>query len=166
MAIPRFLLRVLLVTDGDEEGARARTVLQRVGITFIQTAALDAAVFAATEMKPGLLLIDSDDGNAALALIRKIRRSRDHSVARTPAILFTGSTDRRFIATARDSGIDALLLKPVISTMLRQRIDRVTSDARRFVNGRSYVGPCRRRRVDSAYRGPQRRGGNRAFVLV
>jgi len=164
MATPRFLLRVLVVTDSPEERARARTLLHKVGVTFIQNATLDSTAYAAAQMKPGLVLIDSEDGRAALLALRKLRRCGDRGVARTPAILFARSIDRRFIFAARDCGVDALLLQPVISIMLRQRIDRITSDGRRFVRGRSYVGPCRRRRVDTNYRGPQRRGGACVFV--
>ena len=160
MGTPRFPLRVLMVAEADDERARLRMMLQKVGITSTQSASATGALDGAIAMKPDLIVIDSADDNAALAVIKHIRRSSDQRVARTPALLLTSSTDRSYIEKARDLGLDAMLLKPVISTMLRQRIDAITSDMRRFVRNRSYIGPCRRE--DSEYSGPQRRGSRHA----
>ena len=155
---PRFTLRVLIVDDNVESREFVRRLLQRIGIAIIQGAAIDGAVSATLVAKPDLILADvTASRDKALGFAREIRNSRDYMVRKTPIILLTASTDRRFIEAARDHGIDSVLLKPVTSHALRQRVDQIIGLPRPFVRSGQYAGPCRRRRAINGFGGAERR---------
>ena len=157
----RFLLRVLLVGDSDDMLAQMRRLLQKIGITSVQSANPTEAFSTAIMMKPDLVIMDADGAARTLLNVAvDIRRSAGRHVAMAPILLLTGTTDRDLVEAARDAGISAVLLKPVISTTLRQRIDSVVNQPRRFIRTPAYAGPCRRRRADPQYAGPERRNAN------
>ena len=110
-----------------------------------------------TEM-PDLILTDLTmqfmDG---ISFVRTIRRSPNEKVQMTPAIMITGHADRHRVVEARDVGVNEMMVKPVTERGLLNRIQEVILRPRPFIFGPNYFGPCRRRRVNRNYRGPERR---------
>jgi hypothetical protein len=61
------------------------------------------------------------------------------------------------VRLARDAGVNEFLAKPVSVKAILTRLISVIEHPRPFVRTKTYFGPCRRRRVDDEYRGPERR---------
>jgi response regulator RpfG family c-di-GMP phosphodiesterase len=75
----------------------------------------------------------------------------------TPIILLAGVIDHDQLMSARQTGINEFLLKPVSAQGVLSRIEEVVLRPRKFIDSRNYVGPCRRRKEDPNYAGPWRR---------
>jgi response regulator RpfG family c-di-GMP phosphodiesterase len=71
--------------------------------------------------------------------------------------MITGHAERHRVEAARDAGVNELLVKPVTEKALHSRIQEVILRPRPFIFGPDYYGPCRRRRRDPNYKGPERR---------
>ena len=81
-----------------------------------------------------------------------------------PIVMLTGHTSLERVHQARDAGINEFLAKPVSSKNLLGRLVSVIEHPRPFVRARCYFGPCRRRRRNDEYHGPERRSGLNALV--
>ena len=66
----------------------------------------------------------------------------------------------RRVAEARDAGVNEFLAKPLSATLLVQRLNGLVASERSFVETATYYGPCRRRRADPYYKGPERRAAS------
>ena len=66
---------------------------------------------------------------------------------------------------SRDAGITEFLAKPISAKALYQRILNVVANPRPFIKTKTYFGPDRRRNINGAYIGPERRVGGEAEVL-
>jgi DNA-binding response OmpR family regulator len=71
--------------------------------------------------------------------------------------MLTGYTRVDHVRQARDAGVNEFLAKPVSVKAILSRLISVIEHPRPFVRTKSYFGPCRRRRGDNEYRGPERR---------
>jgi DNA-binding response OmpR family regulator len=93
--------------------------------------------------------------------VRMLRSSPDSPNPFVPVIMVTGHTSRSRILAARDAGVDELLVKPVTSAALIERIRFVIEDRREFVKTKTFFGPCRRRfRGVPKEEAPQRRAAD------
>jgi DNA-binding response OmpR family regulator len=92
-----------------------------------------------------------------ISFVRTMRRSPNEKVQTTPVIMITGHADRHRVVGARDVGVNEIMVKPVTERGLHSRIQEIILRPRPFVFGPTYFGPCRRRRRDIKYRGPERR---------
>lgn len=88
---------------------------------------------------------------------RLVRTASDSPNQEVPIIMVTSHTQRNNIETARDSGITEILTKPISSIDLYHRVIEVIERPRPFIRNARYVGPCRRRTLNSNYNGPERR---------
>jgi CheY-like chemotaxis protein len=137
------------------------TLLRHIGVGDVREAPDGAS---ALEMLgawiPDVILVDQRmtpiDGREFTLMLR---RSKDSPASTTPIIMVTAHSERRFVEAARDAGVDEFLVKPVSAKALLERLKIVAESRRSFVVAKSYMGPDRRRRDDSQYRGPERRGG-------
>jgi DNA-binding response OmpR family regulator len=108
--------------------------------------------------KPDLIIVDWDAGRmSGLEFTREIRRNTTGIPRETPIILLAGVIDHDQLMSARQSGINEFLLKPVSAQGVLSRIEEVVMRPRKFIDSRNYVGPCRRRKDDVNYAGPWRR---------
>lgn len=92
-----------------------------------------------------------------LALTRWIRKDLASPNPALPVIMLTGNNAQRQILEARDAGISEIIIKPVVPKAVISRLHKVFRTKRKFVRSLEYVGPDRRRRGGSDYRGRQRR---------
>jgi DNA-binding response OmpR family regulator len=74
-----------------------------------------------------------------------------------PIIMLTGYTSLERVRQARDAGINEFLAKPVSVKAILSRLTSVIEHPRSFVRTKMYFGPCRRRRANAEYQGPERR---------
>jgi DNA-binding response OmpR family regulator len=80
-------------------------------------------------------------------------------------IMLTGHSEKRRVVLARDAGITEFLAKPISAKGLYQRIVNIVANPRPFIRTKTYFGPDRRRNVNPAYIGPERRKGSKADVI-
>ena len=149
-----FWLRVLVLEENRQIRSLVRKLLQKVGITSVEFDGRDAALAALPAVKPDCILADFATG---LGLAREIRRSPNPNLRTTPVILLTGQMHLPSIETARDHGVNAVLVTPVTASNLRSRIEKVVYSPRAFVDTSAYSGPCRRHVRGGPYQGPERR---------
>ena len=92
-----------------------------------------------------------------IGFVTSVRNLPDMRLQVLPVIMITGNASRIAVNSARDAGINEVLVKPFTEGGLQARIKEVILRPRPFVFGPTYYGPCRRRRTDERYRGPERR---------
>jgi len=93
-----------------------------------------------------------------LDLIRKIRHDDDSPNKFVPIILMTGYSDQPRVEMARDTGVTEFLMKPYSARDLYARIVQIIERPRQFVEAGEFFGPDRRRRKNSDFTGPEKRG--------
>jgi len=91
-----------------------------------------------------LLVLDVDlpDGDA-VGLVRDIRRGKMGRNPFVSVIFVTRESDTEVIRRAVDSGVDLILIKPLSTGRLFERIERLVADRKPFVVTGDYVGPDR-----------------------
>jgi DNA-binding response OmpR family regulator len=151
-------LRALIVDDNEHMRALLRRLLQRMCVESCEYPDGSAALEALEMERPDFILSDLTmqfmDG---ISFVRTMRRLPNQKVQTTPVIMITGHADRHRVVGARDVGVNEIMVKPVTERGLHSRIQEIILRPRPFVFGPTYFGPCRRRRRDIAYKGPERR---------
>jgi len=95
---------------------------------------------------PDLLLIDAHMGEgAAFDVIEKIRRSELGSNPFLTIMVTLAEPDPDLVKRVIQSGVDDLLLKPISTTQMMQRIQQHAEQRQRFVVTADYIGPQRRK---------------------
>ncbi|MEQ8665584.1 MAG: response regulator [Rhodospirillales bacterium] len=152
-------LRVLLVEDNEFLRKLVSSVLASLGIRRVQKAREGGegwSLFQASS--PDLIIVDwvmtPIDGPAFVQRVRQDDKSRNIYI---PIIMLSAYGDMSRVIAARDMGVNEFLAKPVSAAQLYDRIERVLEVERPFVRAQDYFGPCRRRRDDPKYSGPERR---------
>ena len=100
-----------------------------------------------------------------LELTQMIRQPGANANPYVPIIMLTGHSEKRRVMVARDAGVTEFLAKPISAKGLYQRILNVVANPRPFIKTKHYFGPDRRRNVNAAYIGVERRNGGRAEVM-
>jgi two-component system, chemotaxis family, chemotaxis protein CheY len=160
-------LRFLIIDDNAHMRRILRTLLHGFGARDVYEAEDGAAGLEAfTHYMPDIVLTDWAmpifDG---LELAQMIRQPGANANPYAPIIMLTGHSERKRVVAARDAGITEFMAKPISAHVLYQRILNVVANPRPFVKTKSYFGPDRRRNVNPAYIGPERRKGERADVI-
>ncbi|MGZ3273234.1 MAG: response regulator [Caulobacteraceae bacterium] len=113
---------------------------------------------------PDLAIIDYHMPLDGLALLEKVRRAAASPDQTLPVIVMTSMTDRKRVMAFRDAGATEIVAKPFTAASVLSRVAAVIDNPRPFIRAGGYVGPCRRRRSDTAYDGPFRRASDKAVV--
>lgn len=92
-----------------------------------------------------------------IEFVRMIRTSVDSPNFFVPIIMVSGHSETKRIVEARDAGVNEFVVKPVSAAVLYSRLVAVVERPRQFVRTRSFVGPDRRRKVNPAFAGSDRR---------
>ncbi len=152
-------LKILVVDDNPHMRSLVAAVLQAFGVTQIYEAAdgqdaLDRLRTTACD----LAVVDwVMPGMSGLDLTKAIRNSPTSPNPFIPIIMLTGHTSLDHVEAARDAGATEFLAKPVSAKGLMVRMQAVIEHPRPFVRTEVYFGPCRLRRRDHIYDGPERR---------
>jgi two-component system chemotaxis response regulator CheY len=160
-------LRFLVIDDNVHMRRILRTLLHGFGARDVYEAEDGAAGLEAfTHYCPDILLTDWAmpvfDG---LELAQMIRQPGANANPYVPIIMLTGHSEKKRVTAARDAGITEFMAKPVSAKLLYQRILNVIANPRPFIKTKNYFGPDRRRNVNPAYVGPERRKGGKADTI-
>jgi CheY-like chemotaxis protein len=152
-------MKVLIVDPNAFMRGVVADSLRRLTITNITATASAVEAFSlGRTFKPDVIFVDWDAGRmSGLELTREVRRNTTGLSRETPIILLAGMIDHDQLMSARQTGINEFLLKPVSAQGVLSRIEEVVLRPRKFIDSRNYVGPCRRRKEDPNYAGPWRR---------
>ena len=146
--------RILLVDDHSHIRAILTSILNGLGMFDLSTA--DRADRALQRLEAEHVDIVITDfrmpGMSGITLAQRIRAEARARVPRfnaaMPIIMITSFGTKKCLVAARDAGIDEFLAKPFTTTGLAERLDAVLNMQREFIVSDSYLGPCRRRKVD------------------
>jgi PleD family two-component response regulator len=119
-------------------------------------------------LRPHLVFVDFDAApDAALGLVRAMRDRRATAWDnRAPVVAVTAKPTVQLVQGLRDGGVNEMLVKPLTTAAVVERLSRVILKPRPFVDCVAYYGPDRRRRIDPNFRGPWRRALENTTDLV
>lgn len=152
-------MKVLVVDDNVHMRKLVTTILQAFGVIQIYEAENGERAWSILrEANPDVVVLDwVMEGMSGIELMRMIRTNPQSANPFVPVIMLTGHTSIEHVNKARDSGINEFIAKPVSVKTMMQRLVAVIEHPRPYVRTSVYFGPCRRRRGDGDYRGPERR---------
>lgn len=142
-----FRRATILVAEGDRGLRRAlRDVLLGMGFPVIHVAGTMAeAQRQLLQNSPSVILLDHKlPGGDGIGLARRLRRDRV-SGGQTPIILMAEAPDTAMVTSARDAGVNEIVVKPISVEALILRLMHVLQLPRRFIRSGSFIGPDRRR---------------------
>ncbi len=160
-------LKILVVDDNQHMRKLVVTILQAFGAIQIQEAVNGEQAWKTLhDTNPDVVILDWQmDGMNGLEFARLVRTSPQSSNPFLPIIMLTGHTHIDHVRLARDAGVNEFLAKPVSVKAILTRLISVIEQPRPFVRTPTYFGPCRRRRGNEDYRGPERRATGEATAL-
>ena len=160
-------LKILVVDDNQHMRKLVVTILQAFGAVQIYEAADGEGAWSILrDANPDVILLDWQmSGMTGLDFVKKVRNDPQSPNPLVPVIMLTGHTHIDHVRMARDAGANEFLAKPVSVKAILSRLISVIEHPRPFVRTGSYFGPCRRRRPNDEYRGPERRGSGETTDL-
>ncbi len=137
---------VLLLSENAHGLELLTQMLGGFGIRDVHKACTIAEAQAATQTtNVDLFLIDPDAENVDVyEFIHWLRRSKLNPQRHAPVIVTTGLAAPSSINRARDVGANIVILKPLKTNTLLERIRWVARERRTFIECDAYVGPDRR----------------------
>jgi CheY-like chemotaxis protein len=152
-------LNVLVIDDNQHMRTLVSAVLQAFGIKAIFEAESAEAGWAILNVNPcDIIFCDwVMNGMTGLEFTEKVRSAPNTANPFVPIVMLTGHTSIERVNAARDAGVNEFLAKPVSSKAILNRLVAVIEHPRPFVRTKVYFGPCRRRRKEADYHGPERR---------
>ena len=163
-------LKVLIVDPAKSLRDVLPTALNGAGIFDVKRLAEWPAASPSATSGRHLLFIDWDAGpQEAIGLARALRvRGASSWNPQLPVIMVMGQANAPAIRQMRDCGVNEMLLKPLTTAAVMDRLSRVILKPRPFIDCQSYFGPDRRRRGNQPFGGPFRRraDGAQAIWLV
>ena len=157
-------LNVLVIDDSKHMRTLIRSLLVAFGVGSVQEAGDGREGFIKLA-QGGFDLILCDlvmEPVSGLDFIERVRKGKDSPDPFIPIIAVTGYTEQYRVMTARDSGVNEILAKPISAKELAIRVQSVIEQPRPFVRTKTYFGPDRRRRNEEQtfYDGVERRRAN------
>lgn len=152
-------LKLLVADDNQHMRKLISTIMGAFGCQHIyEVESAEAAWNTLRQVCIDIVIVDWQmAGMTGLDFVRKIRNAPDSPNPFLPIIMLTGHTHIDHVRLARDAGANEFLAKPVTVKALMAKITAVIENPRPFVRTKTYFGPCRRRRNDFTYKGPERR---------
>jgi CheY-like chemotaxis protein len=152
-------LKLLVVDDNAHMRKLVATILRAFGVNEIFEAPDgERALELMREGNPDVVVLDwMMEGMSGLDFTKQVRTSAQSPNPFVPIIMLSGHTHIDYVRQARDAGVNEFLAKPVSVTAILTRLISVIEHPRPYVRTRAYFGPCRRRRSNGEYAGPERR---------
>lgn len=152
-------LSVLVVEDNPHMLKLFTQILNNFGVNDVRRAndgqsGFDEYCYSPPDIIITDWMMEPSDG---LEFVKKVRTDEFSPEPMIPIIMVTAHSERYRIVEARDSGINEFLAKPVSPKAVYDRIVAIVDRPRKFIRGKNYVGPDRRRQ-DKHYTGEERRG--------
>jgi response regulator RpfG family c-di-GMP phosphodiesterase len=141
-------LTVLVVDDSVYMTHLMRAVMRALNVGRVHAANnTDDAWNIFLRQQPDLIISDwKMQPMSGVDFLKKVRTAVESPNRFVPFIFLTGYSEQQKITTARDSGANDFLVKPVTAKLIYERIVGVIEDPRRFIESKRYFGPDRRRR--------------------
>jgi two-component system, chemotaxis family, chemotaxis protein CheY len=160
-------LKVLVVDDNQHMRKLVVAILQAFGaVQIFEAVDAEHAWTILRDACPDVVLLDWQmDGMSGLDFVRQVRTSPQSPNPFLPVIMLTGHTHLDHVRQARDAGVNEFLAKPVSVKAILTRLISVIEHPRPFVRTKTYFGPCRRRRGNDEYHGPERRNQSESTAL-
>ena len=152
-------MKILVVDDNVHMRKLVTTILQAFGVIQIYEAENGERAWSVLrEANPDVVVMDwMLEAMSGIDLVRMIRSNPQSPNPFVPVIMLTGHTSVEHVNKARDAGVNEFIAKPVSVKTMMQRLVAVIEHPRPYVRTARFFGPCRRRRGDGDYRGPERR---------
>jgi DNA-binding NarL/FixJ family response regulator len=137
-----------------------RMALRGMGARAIQLAADETQLFegfAAMDTNAVLVYVDGLENDPGIDMIRFLRTSPRTPNPRMPIVAASPRRDLGTVSAVINAGGNEYVLFPASGDALLKKITAARTTNRPFIETPTYVGPCRRRRDDKTYAGPERR---------
>jgi two-component system, chemotaxis family, chemotaxis protein CheY len=151
---------VLIFSADVSIGRTLRVALKGIGVRAIHLASDEAQLqegFATADTQAVVVYVDAAENDSGLEMIRFLRRSPRSRNTRIPIVAVSQSRDLGTVTRVINAGGHEYVLFPASGDALLKKITSARGATRPFIETAEYVGPCRRRRADKAYTGPERR---------
>ena len=138
-------LRVLLVDSNRHSRGLTRHILDNLGIKTVREAstgadALQKLVLLPTDLVICELNLEPMDG---IEFVTRIRTGLESPNPYMPIIMITSPVEMPRIVAARNAGVHEILVKPISTKAMSDRIADIVGNPRPFVRSHSYFGPTR-----------------------
>jgi two-component system, chemotaxis family, chemotaxis protein CheY len=151
----------ILVCSSNASIARTlRMALRGIGVRAVHLAADSQQIsdgFLSAEPTCLAVYVDGPEKDDGLEMIRFIRRSATSPNQRIPIIAVSPRRDLATVNAVINAGGHEYVVFPSSGETLLKKVTAARQTSRPFIEQPDYVGPCRRRRSDPAYAGPERR---------
>ena len=137
-----------------------RMALRGMGARAIHLAADETQMFegfAATDTNAVLVYVDGPENDPGIDMIRFLRTSPRTPNPRMPIVAASPRRDLGTVSAVINAGGNEYVLFPASGDALLKKVTAARTTNRLFIEQPTYVGPCRRRREDQTYKGPERR---------
>jgi DNA-binding response OmpR family regulator len=144
-----------------------RMALRGMGARSIHLAADETQLFegfAAMDTNAVLVYVDGPENDAGVDMIRFLRTSDRSPNVRMPIVAASPRRDLATVNAVINAGGSEYVLFPASGEALLKKITAARTSTRPFIEQPNFVGPCRRRREDKSYTGPERRAGAAAAI--
>jgi two-component system, response regulator PdtaR len=152
------LKRALIVESSRNSAKTLIDIVRALGGTDIRFSSDTDHAWETLQMfDPDIIFCEyNDQVFAGPDFVKHLRRSSATS-RKTPVVMMALSITKGMLDTARDSGVDELMMKPYAMRDVERRAAAVLLNARPWIEAVGYVGPDRRRFNSSEYKGARRR---------
>ena len=163
--------RILLVDDHTHIRTIFTSILNGLGMFRLSTSDRSDRALLTLEAEPIDLVITDFNmpGLSGIGLAQRIRQEIRSKNPRfnpsMPIIMVTSFGTKKCLMAARDAGVDEFLAKPFTTMGVAERIDAAVNMQRPFIVSDTYIGPCRRRKVDPIMSGLKRREADRMAIM-
>ena len=139
--------------------AMINEVLRNLGYQKVYSAANAAEIIEAMNVwQPRVVMMENLlPDMPGTELVHKFRREDIVPDRGVPVIMVTSDPNVETVQKARMSGVDEFAAKPISHATIKERLDEVLLRPRPFIEGKNYVGPCRRRKRSLDYKGSLKR---------
>lgn len=134
-------------------------VLRNLGYQRVYPAATAAEVVEAMNVWQPRVVITENllPDMPGTQMVHQFRREDIVPDRGVPVIMITNDPRLETVKEARMSGIDEFAAKPISHATIKERLDEVLIRPRPFIEGKNYIGPCRRRKRNIEYKGSLKR---------
>ena len=158
-------ISVLIFSPNASIARTLRMALRGMGVRSIHLASDEATLlegFTNSDPRAMLVYVDAPENDAGLDTIRFMRRSEKSPNIRFPIVAASPRRDLATVNAVINAGGHEYVLFPSSGDALVKKIIAARNSNRPFIEKSDFVGPCRRRREDKTYAGPERRAGRLA----
>lgn len=152
-------LKFLIVDDDANMRRLIWNILDSLGVKEAETTGgVEQGYAKLSEFAADIVICDLRmEPHDGIEFVRRVRTNDDSPNIYLPIIILTGHAELEAVRKARDAGVNEFLTKPVSPQKLYEKIQSIIENPRAYIRTKDYFGPCRRRRQDPQYKGPERR---------